>query len=72
MFYIRTQYLDEMVGRSRLAPELFATRAEARRRADELADATPSKYGRLIVSEWHSTPTDRGLDRLAFTIGGLS
>lgn len=51
-YYIRTQRGDEMVGRSRLDPELFDTRKAARARADELEPSTPSKYGRLIVSEW--------------------
>lgn len=50
-YYIRTQRLGAYVGGDG-SPELFASRSEARRRADSLRTSTPSKYGRLIVSEY--------------------
>lgn len=51
VYYIRTQRQNAYVG-GEGSPELFDTRKAARERADELADSTPSSYGRLIVSEW--------------------
>lgn len=50
-FYIRTERQDTYVG-SEGHPEVFESRREARARADELDDLTPSRYGRLIVSEY--------------------
>jgi hypothetical protein len=56
MYYIRTERQDELVGSSRQDPMLFETRREARQYADEIFDSIPSKYGRLIVSEWRGVP----------------
>ena len=51
MFYIRSEKQGTYVG-DEATPELFATRKQARARADELQEATPSSYGRLVVSAW--------------------
>lgn len=53
-FYIRTQRGGTYVG-SEGAPELFTSRRDARKRADELQERTPSSNGRLIVSEFKGT-----------------
>lgn len=49
MFIIRTERLNTFVGSSG-RPERFATRREAQLRAAELQDATPSRYGKLVVT----------------------
>lgn len=72
-FYIRTQRQNTYVGGEN-APEVFATRSEARARADELKDSTPSSYGRLIVSrvpdELACEPVDTGpaIERAALSM----
>lgn len=48
-YYIRTADVATYVG-DEGKPELFDTKAEAQARADEVAESTPSKYGRLMVS----------------------
>lgn len=47
-FMIATQYLGTYVGANG-KPETFETRAAARKRAAELQESTPSKYGRLLT-----------------------
>lgn len=48
-YYIRTANVNTYVG-DEGKPELFDTKSEAQARADEVAESTPSSYGRLMVS----------------------